>query len=212
MITSMRKTFVVGLSVAIASVAFTQSVFAQNTSTTTPPQQPQGVTFIVTVGEVNCEGGKGTAQVNFANDPEVGGYYEVFGEMIIKDGIALSRNVGLPTGEYTWKGDINDGYYAIGPTNGSFIVPKCPQTSSSESSGIQKLSAPAKKTTPIDEVLKVEKKSAQIIGDTATTTDTIVLPPSNMTGGWGTLQTFIAVIAVLGLAYVFAGRKASLKK
>jgi hypothetical protein len=107
----------------ILATGFTPIVFAQETAA---PALPEKVTFAVTVGPLECKDGQGNAYVTFANTPEVGGSYEVMGEMITKNGIALNRNVFLPTGSYSWKGVVNDGYEAVGITEGSFTVPACP--------------------------------------------------------------------------------------
>jgi len=96
--------------------------FAQEVSTSTPVKP---VTFTVNVGTLKCDNGKGTALVTFANDPEAGGYYEVYGKPITENDIMLERKVSLPTGSYTWKGDLNDGYYVVGASSGAFSVGAC---------------------------------------------------------------------------------------
>jgi hypothetical protein len=131
----------------ILATGFVPIAFAQEATT---PALPEKVTFAVTVGPLECKDGQGNAYVTFANTPEVGGSYEVMGEMITKNGIALNRNVFLPTGSYSWKGVVNGGYEAVGITEGSFTVPACPSAT-----------VTPKQETPISVVpLKIEKEKA----------------------------------------------------
>jgi hypothetical protein len=200
------------LAVLVLSASF---ACAQTASTTTPATTPTSnvVTFTVTVGDLKCTNGNGVAQVHFANDPEAGGYYEVFGEMIIKNGIALGRYVDLPSGEYSWKGDLNDGYVASGAISGSFTVPKCTSlntgaattTTQTLSGALEKISAPKIKNT-VAPAIEAVKNAISDLGTTATTTNA-TSAPSTEKSGFGTPEMWAAIAIALGVVYVFWGKK-----
>jgi|GEM_PF-6968748 len=207
--TNLQRTLVM---IVFVGFGFASAVFAEE-ATTTPPSAPQTVTFTVTVGELKCTDGKGVASVNFANDPEAGGYYEVFGEPITKNEIALGRSVELPTGEYSWKGDTNEGYTAVGAVSGSFSVGGCPKTSVKETDPIQSqtLRGPEEKTLVSEEPLikpeAPENKDIPNIGGTATTTEPIIVPKTSSTNNTKTAEILIFVLAALGIGIAFIVKK-----
>ena len=167
--------------------------FAQEVSTSTPTKP---VTFTVTVGTLKCDNGKGTALVTFANDPEAGGYYEVYGKPITENGIVLERKVDLPTGSYTWKGGVNDGYYADGHADGSFSVGAC-KTTVPPPAQVKATIIKTPITTPT-----VPKK------DLISATNTTPVPPAGLTADYG-IKFWASVILMIAIVFLLWSRKTS---
>ncbi|MFA5830489.1 MAG: hypothetical protein WC878_01530 [Candidatus Paceibacterota bacterium] len=185
------------LFVAVFSALFLGApfaVFAEEVATSTRP-----VTFTVTVGKISCENGKGSASVILTNDPIEGGYYEVYGEMITKNNITLSRTVALPTGTYTWQGFANSGYVVSGKSSGEFTVGKCslPEATAQTIKTPEPPSLKFTETIPekneVPNIVKENLFSTSSPEETATTSDANALED----------KTFI-VIGLLLLAAIFA--------
>ncbi len=132
------------------------SSFAQEVATSSEVSL-KPVTFTVVVGKVTCNGGTGVAKVSLMNEPTVGGYYEVTGDMITKNNITLSREVDLPTGTYLWTGFANNEYAVSGKSSGEFTVGKCtvPAVTSQTLKGVEP-------TPPVKKIEKVIPKNIEI--------------------------------------------------
>jgi len=177
-----------------------QSVFSEEVTASSTP-----VTFTVTVGKVSCLNGEGKSTVSLMNEPNEGGYYEVYGEMITKNNITLNRKVDLPTGTYTWKGFVNNDYAVSGISEGTFTVGKCavsPATSQTlkgvnQPSIIKQTEKPA---TEKFEVLKAEEEKFISVSSSETaTTSPDVMPLEKISNKIiGGLLLFAAVFAFFG--------------
>jgi hypothetical protein len=140
-----RKLFFGIVTIALFSGS---SVFAQEIIA------PKNVTFAVTIGQLTCKDGVGSAVVKLENTPTEGGYYEVMGEMITKNNISLSREVPLPSGKYFWNGMLNDGYSTTTVSSGTFTIKEC------------------SKTTPVTAVQTITEEEKPIIPTTVNNTTT----------------------------------------
>lgn len=175
----------------ILAFGFISVVSAQETVT---PASLQKVAFTVTVGPLECKDGQGNAYVTFANTPEEGGSYEVMGEMITKNGIALNRNVFLPTGSYTWKGVVNDGYEATGKTEGSFSVSACPVVAPKPASAPENMILPA----------KTDEKEPSAAKDTETKIENIASTSNKVSESAPSGNTEYIIFGLMLLGAVFA--------
>ncbi len=183
------------------------AAFAQEAATSTEVSL-KPVTFAVVVGKVTCNGGTGVAKVSLTNEPTVGGYYEVTGDMITKNNITLSREVSLPTGTYAWKGFANNEYEVSGKASGEFTVGKCATAPAAAS---QTLKGPEPVAPSIKKIEKTIPKNIEITEMTpeelASTSKTDVDSSSDKTKEQNRNKVIVGIAIFAAVVAYFGFRK-----